>query len=59
MPSKIALQRMQTPAGQVHILGLLGLVESGQLPGQLGRMGGLNTGLGASLKKGLQSLVTE
>ena len=55
MPGKVAMQRVQPPAGQVHILGLLRLVE----PGQLGRMGGLNASLAASLEKGLQPLVTE
>lgn len=35
MPGEIAMQRMQPPAGKVHILGQLRLVESGQLPGQL------------------------
>lgn len=59
MPGKVAVQRVQAPAGQVHILGLLRLVESGQLPGQLGRMGGLNARLATSLEKGLQPLVTE
>ena len=59
MPGKVALQGMQRPARQIHILGLLRLVESGQLPGQLRRMGGLNPRLGASLEKGLKPLVTE
>ena len=59
MPGKVALQGMQRPARQIHILGLLRLVESGQLPGQLGRMGGLNARLATSLEKGLQPLVTE
>ena len=53
MPFKVAVQRVQHPAGKIHVLGLLRLVESGQLPRQLGRMGGLNACLAASLKKRL------
>ena len=59
MTLKATVQGMQTPAGQVHVLGRLGTVQTSQLPGQLGRMGGLYACLATALEKGLQPLVTE
>ena len=59
MAAQVAVQRVQAPAGQVHVLGRLRLVKACQLPRQLGRMGGLNPGLGAAFVKGLQPFVTE
>ncbi len=59
MTLKATVQGMQTPAGQVHVLGRLGTVQTSQLPGQLGRMGGLYACLAATFENGLQSLVPE
>ncbi len=59
MPRKTAMQRVQPPAGKVHILGLPCLVEPRQLPRQFRRVGGLYACLAASLEKALQPLVAE
>lgn len=47
------MQWVQPPARQIHILGALGLIETGQLAGQFGRMGGLDACFAAKLEKGL------
>jgi hypothetical protein len=59
MVCQVAMQGVQSPAGQVHILRGLRLVQPSQQAGQLGRVGGLDARLGAPLEIGLKPFVPE
>jgi hypothetical protein len=56
---KIARERMQLPAGQIHILGRCGCVESRELTPKLRSVGSLYACLGSELKESLKSFVSK
>ena len=56
---QVALQRMQAPARQVHVLGSLRRVQARQLAGQFRRVVRLNADLAPRLEEGLKPFVLE
>jgi len=59
MALQIAAQRMQPPAGRVHVFWSPGIVQRKELLAESFRMLGLNAGLRACFKELLDALVPE
>lgn len=59
MAGQIAAQRVQAPAGQVHVVGGLGKIKAQQLPIELSRVFRFDAGLAARVEEGFQAFVLE
>lgn len=59
MADKLALELVQSPAGQAHVLGTGSGIELRELPPQTRSVGGLNARLTAGAEKGFKALVSE